>query len=59
MTHPGCEVVGVVHSANNMDGPPDLQFMALPGGLSSDAGVVLKRLMGISDKVCTDQLVHE
>ncbi|XP_054282802.1 glucose dehydrogenase [FAD, quinone]-like [Macrosteles quadrilineatus] len=51
MTHPGCEVVGMVNTLGRTDELPDLQFMALPGGLSSDAGVVLKRVMGITDKL--------
>ncbi|XP_046660187.1 glucose dehydrogenase [FAD, quinone]-like [Homalodisca vitripennis] len=56
MTHPGCEVVGLVHANldEQADRPPDLLYMALPGGLSSDAGVVLKMAMGIDDKLFRD-----
>lgn len=54
LTFPGCEVVGTAYSSdnkNNTESPPDIQIMALPGGLSSDAGVVLMKAMGISNKV--------
>ncbi|KAL1130662.1 hypothetical protein AAG570_011904 [Ranatra chinensis] len=49
LTHPGCETIGLFHMEN--DTLPDIQLMALPAGLSTDAGVVLRRAMCISDKL--------
>ncbi|XP_075231530.1 alcohol dehydrogenase [acceptor]-like [Lycorma delicatula] len=51
-TFPGCEIVGLMHSpfiksVNNT--PPDIQIMTLPAGLSTDAGVVLRKAMGINN----------
>ncbi|XP_014261875.1 glucose dehydrogenase [FAD, quinone]-like isoform X2 [Cimex lectularius] len=42
MSHPGCEVVGLFHLENGTG--PDLQLMALPSGLSTDAGAVMRDL---------------
>lgn len=61
LTFPGCEVVGTAYSSsvrNKSVSPPDLQIMALPGGLSSDAGVVLMKAMGISHKLWKEYFVN-
>ncbi|XP_057334319.1 glucose dehydrogenase [FAD, quinone]-like [Microplitis mediator] len=46
-TSAGIEVVGTI--AKNSS--PDLQFMVIPVGVSQDNGVVLRKAMGIKDKV--------
>lgn len=48
-TSPGCEVVGFL-STNNCT-TPDIQFMVLPVGLTSDRGVSLRKTVGISEDV--------
>lgn len=49
MTHSGSEVIGLFRVKEKLT--PDLQLMVIPAGISSDAGVVLKNAMGISEKV--------
>lgn len=52
-TFTGVEVLGTFHSSiqKNRSNTPDLQIMVMPLGLTRDNGVVLKKAMGISDKV--------
>ncbi|XP_076629978.1 LOW QUALITY PROTEIN: glucose dehydrogenase [FAD, quinone] [Colletes latitarsis] len=52
-TSAGVEVLGTFHSSfeKNKSNVPDLQIMMMPLGSSKDNGVVLKKAMGISDKV--------
>ncbi|XP_017796644.1 PREDICTED: glucose dehydrogenase [FAD, quinone] [Habropoda laboriosa] len=52
-TFTGVEVLGTFHSSfqQNKSDVPDLQIMVMPLGLSKDNGVVLKKAMGISEKV--------
>ncbi|CAK9807506.1 Glucose dehydrogenase [FAD, quinone] [Anthophora quadrimaculata] len=52
-TFTGVEVLGTFHSSfqQNKSSIPDLQIMVMPLGLSKDNGVVLKKAMGISEKV--------
>lgn len=49
LTHPGTDVIGIFHTEGGLQ--PDIQIMALPAGLSTDAGVVLAPAMGISQEV--------
>nr|XP_034193550.1 glucose dehydrogenase [FAD, quinone]-like [Osmia lignaria] len=52
-TFTGVEVLGTFHSSfqkGNLSAP-DLQIMVMPMGLSKDNGIVLRKSMGISDKV--------
>ncbi|XP_013199609.2 glucose dehydrogenase [FAD, quinone] [Amyelois transitella] len=46
-TTPGCEVVGFISTKN--ESTPDLQFMVLPVGISSDRGTRLRTSLAISD----------
>lgn len=48
-----CEVVGIIHSdlVNPAVDPPDLEFMVMMAGLSSDYGSFGRNLIGITDKV--------
>lgn len=56
LTHPGTDVIGLFHTDG---GPtPDVQIMALPAGLSTDAGVVLARAMGISQTIWKNYFSH-
>lgn len=48
-TTPGCEVIGFLSTKNQLD--PDLQFMVLPVGLSSDRGSLLRHNVNIKDEV--------
>ncbi|XP_021194107.3 glucose dehydrogenase [FAD, quinone] [Helicoverpa armigera] len=48
-TTPGCEVIGFLSTKNQSD--PDLQFMVLPVGLSSDRGSLLRNNVNIRDEV--------
>nr|XP_031847436.1 glucose dehydrogenase [FAD, quinone]-like [Nomia melanderi] len=52
-TSTGVEVLGTFHSSfkTNITDVPDLQIMAMPLGVSKDNGIVLRKAMGISDKV--------
>ncbi|XP_029671700.1 glucose dehydrogenase [FAD, quinone]-like [Formica exsecta] len=52
-TSAGVEVLGTFHSPlhTNKTTIPDLQLMVLPLGAAKDYGFILKRIMGISDKV--------
>ncbi|XP_043247922.1 glucose dehydrogenase [FAD, quinone]-like [Colletes gigas] len=52
-TSAGVEVLGTFHSSfeNNKSNVPDLQIMMMPLGSSKDNGIVLKKAMGISDRV--------
>uniref|UniRef100_A0A0A9WUX8 Glucose dehydrogenase [acceptor] n=2 Tax=Lygus hesperus TaxID=30085 RepID=A0A0A9WUX8_LYGHE len=52
LTHPGCEAIGLFHVKG--DATPDIQLMVLPAGLSTDAGVVMRPDMHISDKVWSE-----
>nr|UYG55626.1 glucose dehydrogenase 3 [Geocoris pallidipennis] len=56
LTHPGAEVIGLLHT--NGEPSPDLQLMALPAGLSTDAGVVLAPAMGISKHIWDNYFSH-
>lgn len=49
LTHPGTDVIGIFHTDGGLQ--PDIQIMALPAGLSTDAGVVLAPAMGVSQEV--------
>ena len=49
LTHPGTDVIGLFHTDGGLT--PDIQIMALPAGLSTDAGVVLAPAMGVSQEV--------
>ncbi|KAK9496963.1 hypothetical protein O3M35_012846 [Rhynocoris fuscipes] len=49
LTHSGCEIVGVFNIKNETI--PDLQIMALPAGVSTDAGAIFAARMGISNKI--------
>lgn len=48
-TTPGCEVIGFLSTKNQSE--PDLQFMVLPVGLSSDRGSLLRNNVNIKDEV--------
>ncbi|KAM3964328.1 glucose dehydrogenase [FAD, quinone] [Aphomia sociella] len=48
-TTPGCEVVGFVSTSNKEI--PDLQFMVLPVGISSDKGSHFRKSLNINDTV--------
>lgn len=52
-TSGGVEVLGTLHSSFQQTklNAPDLQIMVMPLGLSKDNGIVLKKALGISDKV--------
>lgn len=45
------EAVGLVHSDEADGDSPDLEFMAMVAGTSSDGGLFSRHAMGISDKV--------
>lgn len=49
LTTPGCEVVGFVSTKNETT--PDLQFMVLPVGISTDRGSYLRKALRIKDGV--------
>lgn len=49
LTLPGCEVVGFLSTKNST--VPDIEFMVLPVGLTSDRGVSLRKSVGITDGV--------
>lgn len=49
LTTSGCEVVGFVSSTKQKE--PDLQFMVLPVGLSSDRGSLFRKSLGVKDDV--------
>lgn len=49
LTTPGCEVVGFVSTKNETT--PDLQFMVLPVGISTDRGSYLRKALRIKDSV--------
>lgn len=49
LTTPGCEVIGFVSTKNEQT--PDLQFMVLPVGISSDRGSRLRKSLGIKDDI--------
>ncbi|XP_076165460.1 glucose dehydrogenase [FAD, quinone] [Ptiloglossa arizonensis] len=55
-TSTGVEVLGTFHSSfqKNKSDVPDLQIMVMPLGLSKDNGIVLRKAMGISDKIYTE-----
>lgn len=48
-TTPGCEVVGFV--STKKESKPDILFMVLPVGISSDRGSLLKNNVNINDEV--------
>ncbi|KAF9407476.1 hypothetical protein HW555_012505, partial [Spodoptera exigua] len=48
-TTPGCEVIGFLSTKNQSE--PDLQFMVLPVGLSSDRGSLLRNNVNIKDEI--------
>lgn len=48
-THPGCEAIGITDLSNG-NPLPDLQFMLIPLGISNDAGIHIRKAMGISDE---------
>ncbi|XP_022834554.1 glucose dehydrogenase [FAD, quinone]-like [Spodoptera litura] len=48
-TTPGCEVIGFLSTKNQSE--PDLQFMVLPVGLSSDRGSLLKNNVNLKDEI--------
>ncbi|XP_076240711.1 glucose dehydrogenase [FAD, quinone] [Calliopsis andreniformis] len=52
-TSAGVEVLGTLHSSfqQTKSNVPDLQIMVMPLGLSKDNGIVLKKALGISNKV--------
>ncbi|XP_011499717.1 PREDICTED: glucose dehydrogenase [FAD, quinone]-like, partial [Ceratosolen solmsi marchali] len=52
-TSSGVDVIGTLHSQlqNNKTSVPDLQIMTFPVGLSQDNGVLLRKNLGISDKI--------
>ncbi|RZF37891.1 hypothetical protein LSTR_LSTR009991 [Laodelphax striatellus] len=48
-TSPGCESAALIKtSLAKASDPPDIQIMSFPAGLSTDAGVVLRRAMGFN-----------
>lgn len=49
LTFPGCEVIGFLKSKPNLK-TPDLQFMILPAGVSTDGGIHVKNLLNIKEK---------
>lgn len=55
-TSAGIEVVGTLqkNTKNNTYKPPDLQFMVIPVGVSQDNGIIIRKAMGISDKIFND-----
>ncbi|XP_076651704.1 glucose dehydrogenase [FAD, quinone] isoform X2 [Halictus rubicundus] len=55
-TSAGVEVLGTFHSSfeKNITSAPDLQIMVMPLGLSKDSGIVLRKALGISDKIYND-----
>ncbi|XP_011557744.3 glucose dehydrogenase [FAD, quinone] [Plutella xylostella] len=55
LTSPGCEVVGFLSTKN--DTIPDIQFMVLPVGLSSDRGAYLKNGLGVTEEVWNNYFV--
>ena len=52
-TSAGVDVVGTFYSTIKKDNTsvPDLEIMTFPVGLSQDNGIVLRKNLGISDKV--------
>ncbi|CAH0578998.1 unnamed protein product [Chrysodeixis includens] len=48
-TTPGCEVVGMLSTKNLKT--PDIQFMVLPVGLSSDRGSLLRSTVNVADDI--------
>lgn len=55
LTSPGCEVVGVLSTRN--EATPELQFMVLPVGISSDRGSHLRKSVGVKDDVWENYFV--
>lgn len=56
-TTPGCEAVAFINTIfdkKEHDNPPDLQLMALPLGVTKDAGAHLHKLFGILPKIWHD-----
>lgn len=54
-THPGCEAIGLLHippdKNNHSTLSPELQFMLLPFGASSDAGAAYLNHINLKDEV--------
>lgn len=55
LTTPGCEVIGFMSTKN--EHTPDLQFMVLPAGISSDRGSRLRKSLGIKDEIWYEYFV--
>lgn len=55
LTTPGCEVIGFTSTKN--ENTPDLQFMVLPTGISSDRGSRLRKSLGITDEIWFEYFV--
>lgn len=49
LLHPGCEVIGFLKTNKKLKSP-DLQFMMLPGGVSTDAGAHVKNILNLKDE---------
>ncbi|KAJ8688106.1 hypothetical protein QAD02_023901 [Eretmocerus hayati] len=52
-TSAGVDVIGTFRSkfAKNQSSQPDLQIMTIPGGLSKDGGILLRKLLGVTDMI--------
>lgn len=53
-THPGCEAIGLLRiptHEKNCTSSPELQFMLLPFGISSDAGAAFFNHMNLKNEV--------
>lgn len=55
-THPGCEAIGLLRipldKKDSSISSPDLQFMLLPFGASSDAGAAYFNHVNFKNEVC-------
>lgn len=60
LTHGGCEAIGFSSSKgrNLTETPPDIGYLVLPFGASTTAGLQVRKILNVNDKIWEDYFSH-